>query len=100
MLAIALYVHRIQQVIGSMAATLGGVDALVFTAGVGENAAGIREQVCARLSFLGLHLDPAANAACKADADVAAHSSPGRILVIATHEDLMIARETAGVLQG
>jgi acetate kinase len=73
---------------------LGGVDGLVFTAGVGENAVEVRAAACAGLDCLGLELDPAANAVCRPDADVATPTSPGRILVIATREDLMIARET------
>ena len=93
-LALEVYVHRLVQTIGAMAATLGGVDGLVFTAGVGENSAQIRELVCENLGHLGLHLDTTANARCKPDADIARHGSPGRILVIATREDLTIVRET------
>ena len=81
-----------------MAATLGGVDALVFTAGVGEHAAVIRARVCENLGYLGLTLDHAANAACQPDADVASPTSPGRILVIATREDVTIARATRRLL--
>jgi acetate kinase len=93
-LAVDIYVHRIQQTIGSMAATLSGVDVLVFTAGVGENAAQIRQQVCENLGFLGLELDSDANEICKPDADIAAPGSPRRILVIATREDFVVVRET------
>ena len=92
-LALDIYVHRIRQTVGAMAATLGGVDGLVFTAGVGENAAMIREGVCKNLGYLGLALDPGANAVCRPDGDVAIPDSPGRILVIATREDLTIVRE-------
>ena len=60
-LAVEVYVHRIRQTVGAMAATLGGVDALVFTAGVGEHAAEIRERVCENLNYLGLELDRTAN---------------------------------------
>jgi len=77
-----------------MAATLGGVDALVFTAGVGEHAPEIRERVCENLNYLGLELDRTANQTCKPDADVAMPESAARILVIATREDLTIMRET------
>ena len=91
-LAVDIYVHRIRQTIGAMAATLGGVDGLVFTAGVGENSPEIRERVCENLGFLGLNLDPNANRERKPDADVAAPGSPGRILIIATREDLTIVR--------
>ena len=77
-----------------MAATLGGIDALVFTAGVGEGSPEIRKRVCEKLKYLGLELDPAANETCKPDADIAKPASTARILVIATREDLTIMRET------
>ena len=93
-LAVDVYVHRIVQTIGAMAATLGGIDALVFTAGVGERSAEIRKRVCEKLKYLGLELDRAANETCKPDADVAKPASTARILVIATREDLTIMRET------
>ena len=93
-LAVEVYVHRIRQTVGAMAATLGGIDALVFTAGVGEHAAEIRERVCENLNYLGLELDRTANETCKPDADVAMPASAARILVIATREDLTIMRET------
>jgi acetate kinase len=93
-LAIEVYVHRIRQTVGAMAATLGGIDALVFTAGVGEHAPEIRERVCENLNYLGLELDRTANQTCKPDADIAMPASAARILVIATREDLTIMRET------
>jgi len=93
-LALEVYIHRLVQTIGAMAATLGGVDGLVFTAGVGENSAQVRELVCEKLGHLGLELDTTANARCKPDADIATHASHGRILVTATREDLTIVRET------
>jgi acetate kinase len=97
-LAIDVYVHRIRQTVGAMAATLGGVDALVFTAGVGEHAAEIRARVCENLGYLGLALDRTANDACQPDADIALPASTGRILVIATREDVTIVRETRQLL--
>lgn len=97
-LALEVFAHRLRQVIGSMAVTLGGVDALVFTAGIGERSADVRASACEILGFLGLDLDAAANAACKPDADVAARGSRGRILVIATREDVTILREAVRVL--
>ena len=93
-LAVEVYVHRIRQTVGAMAATLGGIDALVFTAGVGEHAPEIRERVCEKLNYLGLELDRTANQTCKPDADIAMPASVARILVIATREDLTILRET------
>jgi acetate kinase len=97
-LAIDVYVHRIRQTVGAMAATLGGIDALVFTAGVGEHAPEIRRRVCENLGFLGLELDQRANETCQADADVAVPASAVRILVIAAREDLAIMRETRRLL--
>jgi acetate kinase len=99
-LALDIYAHRVRQTVGALAATLGGIDALVFTAGVGEHAAPVRAQACAGLECLGLELDARANAECRPDADVATPASRGRILLIATREDLMIVRETVRVLGG
>jgi acetate kinase len=99
-LAVALYTRRVRQAVGALAVTLGGVDALVFTAGVGEHAAEIRRTVCTGLECLGLELDGEANAACRPDADVARRSSRGRILVIATREDLTMLREVVQVIGG
>jgi acetate kinase len=97
-LALAVYAHRVRQAVGALAVTMGGVDALVFTAGVGEHAAKVREAVCAGLDCLGLELDPQANAACRPDADVARSGSRGRILVIATREDLTMLQDVIQVL--
>jgi acetate kinase len=99
-LALEVYAHRVRQTIGAMAATLGGVDALVFTAGVGENAAEVREMACRGLGGLGLELDAAANATRRPDADVATPASPGRILILATREDLVIVREAVRLVRG
>jgi acetate kinase len=99
-LALEIYTHRVRRTVGAFAATLGGVDALVFTAGVGEHAALVRSLACRGLECLGLELDEAANAARKPDADVATAQSRGRILVIATREDLVIVRDTVRVLTG
>jgi acetate kinase len=97
-LAVEVYVHRLRQTIGAMAAVLGGVDALVFTAGVGENAAEIRRLACETLGFLGVALDERANLNCKPDADIASRDALARVLVIATREDLTIMRETRRLL--
>ena len=98
-LALEVYIHRLVQTIGAMAATLGGVDGLVFTAGVGENSARVRDLACANLGHLGLELDHEANDGCKPDADVASPGSRARILVIATNEDLSILRQTRALLE-
>src|SRR6266404_2718897 len=83
-LAVDVYVHRIVKTIGAMAATLGGIDALVFTAGVGEGSPEIRKRVCEKLKYLGVELARAANETCEPDADIAVPASTARILVIAT----------------
>jgi acetate kinase len=92
-LALAIYANAVQAAIGALSVALGGVDALVFTAGVGENAASLREEVCRGLECLGLRLDPGRNRTLRPDADLAADGSPGRILILHTREDLPIARE-------
>jgi acetate kinase len=97
-LALDIYAHRVRQTIGAMTATLGGIGTLVFTAGIGENAAPVRAQVCSGLGEFGLDLDLVANARCRPDADVATSGARGRILLIATREDLMIVREAVRVL--
>ena len=99
-LALGIYTRRVRQAIGALAVTMGGVDALVFTAGVGEHAGEVREAICAGLECLGLELDAQANASCRPDADVARRSSRGRILVISTREDVTMLQEVVRVLDG
>jgi acetate kinase len=98
-LALRLYTYRIRMAIGSLAVTMGGLDALVFTAGVGEHSAWLRGEVCRGLDCLGLRLDAGANDACQPDADIATSDSAARILVMHTREELMIARETAALVK-
>ncbi len=97
-LALEIYAARVRSAIGALAATLGGLDAVAFAAGVGEHSATLRAAVCADLRFLGLHLDPARNEAGPVDADIAEAGSPARILVIHTREELQIAREVRRLL--
>jgi acetate kinase len=97
-LALEMFTRRLRQMIGAMAVTLGGVDALVFTAGIGEHSPKVRADACRGLECLGLELDMAANTACKPDVDVASTVSRGRILVIATREDISIVRAVVEVL--
>lgn len=81
-----------------MATSLGGLDALVFTAGVGEHSGDVRAQVCARLGFLGVELDADANTAASPDAEIAAPGSPVRIVVLRAREDLVVARAVRSLL--
>jgi acetate kinase len=97
-LALSVYVHRIAAAIASMATSLGGLDAIVFTAGVGENSARVRSRVCERLSFLGVEIDTARNAEAKPDTDIATDSSAVRVPVIRAREALMVARAVRQVL--
>jgi acetate kinase len=97
-LALAVYSHRVRQAVGSLAVTMGGIDALVFTAGVGEHASEVRASICSGLECLGLEIDEQANATCAPDADVARPGSPGRILIIATREETTMLREVVQVL--
>ena len=97
-LALGIYTHRVRQAIGALAVTMGGVDALVFTAGVGENAAELRQIICVGLQCLGLEMDAHANTTCRPDADIATAHSQGRIFVIATREDVMMLKDVVQVL--
>ncbi|MGH2413164.1 MAG: acetate kinase [Microcystaceae cyanobacterium] len=97
-LAFNIYIQRLRAAIGAMVATLNGLDGLVFTAGVGENAASVREKACAGFEFLGLKLDLEKNAAKPVDRDIAALDSTVRILVIHTQEDWAIAQECWQIL--
>jgi len=92
-LAFDIFVHRLRSGIGAMAAALGGIDALVFTAGIGENSAEVRAAACDELGFLGVRLDLERNLTSGADRDVAAKDSRVRVLLIAAQEDWAIARE-------
>lgn len=100
-LALAVYVHRLRAGIAAMAASLDGLDVLVFTAGVGERAPVVRERAAAGLGFLGVRLDPKHNAVAEPDADISAEDTAGpaaRTLVIAAREDLQIAAEVRELL--
>ncbi|HVO45723.1 MAG TPA: acetate/propionate family kinase [Steroidobacteraceae bacterium] len=91
-LAIDLYVYRIGRELGSLAAALGGLDAIVFTAGIGENAAALRERVCRDAAWMGVTLDESANAAN--GPRITTDSSAVAAWVIPTNEELMIANHT------
>ncbi len=97
-LAIGVYLHRLRASIAAMVAALGGLDVLVFTGGVGENAPAIRVRVAGDLAFLGVAVDAAANTGVRGDAEIGASGALVRTLVIAAREDLEIAREVRAVL--
>ena len=91
-LALEIYCYRIAQSVAAMATALGGLDALAFTAGVGEHSSRVRADICARLAFLGLDLDSEANTHADGDAEIAATSSSVRIHVVTAREDVVVAR--------
>jgi acetate kinase len=92
-LAFEIFVHRLQAGIGAMIAVLGGIDALVFTAGIGENSPEVRAAACANFGFLGLKLDAAKNAQFSADLDISLSDSAVRVLIVCAQEDWAIARD-------
>jgi acetate kinase len=97
-LGLGVYLHRLRASIAAMVAALGGLDVLVFTGGVGENAPAIRARVAADLAYLGVGVDPVANAGPVEDAEVGAAGAAVRALVIRAREDLEIVREVRAVL--
>jgi acetate kinase len=97
-LAIDVYIHRLVAGIAAMTASLEGLDALVFTGGVGEHAAAIRGAAAKRLTFLGVALDPERNAAANGDAEIGEPQAPVRTLVVEAREDLEIVRGVRAAL--
>ena len=98
-LALEVFCYRIRKYIGAYAAAMGGIDAIVFTAGIGENSPVVRERACRHLGFLGVELDEAKNASERGRAvDLAKASSRVRVLLVPTNEERMIARETMRVI--
>jgi acetate kinase len=97
-LALDVYVHRLRAMIASMVAAMGGFDALVFTGGVGENAAPVRAATVAGLRFLGVEIDSALNASLTGDADISAPGAQVPTLVVKAREDVEVAREVRKVL--
>ena len=99
-LALDVYLHRLRAGIAAMAAALGGLDALVFTGGVGERSAAVRAQAAAGLAFLGVALDGERNREARADAEIGADRADVRTLVLTAREDLEIARQVRGLVSG
>jgi acetate kinase len=95
--AVALFCYRAKQAVGSLAAVLGGLDGLVFTGGIGEHAAPVRQRICEGLEFLGIGLDPARNAVHAPVVSVA--GSAVAVRIVRSDEDRMIARHTARLVR-
>ena len=99
-LALRVFDYSVKKYIGAYAAAMGGVDAVIFTAGVGENGPETRESVCAGLEFLGIKIDPEKDKVRGKEMDVSADDAKVRVLVIPTNEELMIAMDTAAIVKG
>jgi acetate kinase len=99
-LAFDVFVHRLRREVGAMTASAGGLDLLVFTGGIGEHVPELRSAVVDGLAYLGVALDPAANAKATGDADVTGSGAPVSVAVVTAAEDREIARETHRLLGG
>lgn len=97
-LALDVFVHKVKKYIGSYAAVMNGVDAVVFTAGLGENSSYIRREVCKDMSYLGIEIDEAKNNVRGKETDVSKDNAKVRVLLIPTNEELMIARDTKDLI--
>ena len=100
-LALKILVHNIKKIIGSYVAEMNGIDALVFTAGIGENDRQIREDVCKEMGYLGIEIDEAYNKSCARGefADVSAKGAKVKTFVIPTNEEYMIALDTFNLVK-
>jgi acetate kinase len=96
-LALDIYCYRVAQAVAAMTTALGGLDALAFTAGVGEHSAAVRASVCRQLAFLGVSLDENANERADGDAKIGASSSSVQVHVVTAREDVVVARAVRSV---
>ena len=100
-LAIDIFCYRLRKYIGSYVAALGGVDAIAFAGGIGENSPAVRERTMRGLDALGLVIDPAPNAEAKGtETEISPEGARSRVFVVPTNEELMIARDAAGIVGG
>ena len=97
--ALDAYAQRVKKYIGSYAAEMNGVDAVVFTAGVGENGIDMREAIASNMEFLGMELDKEANKVRGKERVISTENSRVKILLIPTNEELMIARDTVALVK-
>ena len=94
------FAYEVKKYVGAYAAAMGGVDAIIFTAGVGENDGGIRNIICQGLEFMGVKMDPATAGIRGEEAVLSAPDSSVKVLLIPTNEELMIAMDTAAIASG
>jgi acetate kinase len=98
-LALAVFTYRVATAVGAMATALGGLDALIFTAGIGENSAYVRAAICERLGYLGVEIDTEANAAARPDTGITAAGGSVEVIVLEAREDVVAARAARQVLE-
>jgi acetate kinase len=96
--ALAVFTYQVKKTIGAYAAAMGGLDAIAFTGGIGENSATLRAACCEGLEFLGVRLDPAQNENGRGDRLVSPAESPVAVLALATNEELVVARRAYALL--
>ncbi len=96
--AFDVFTYKIKKYVGSYAAAMGGLDALVFTGGIGENSIKVRNDVCANLEFIGIKIDPLKNENVKGETDISAPDSKVKVLRIPTNEELVIALDTQQIV--
>jgi acetate kinase len=99
-LALDVFAYQVKKTIGAFAAAMGGLEAIAFTGGIGENSARLREKCCAGLQFLGVQIDPAHNEGDSGDRVVSREGAPVTVLVLATNEELIVARRAWRCLTG
>jgi acetate kinase len=99
-LALNIFCYRVRKYIGAYAAAMGGLDAVIFTAGIGENAVEIRQNICEGLEFMGIELDKEKNKSKESEKFINTENSKVKILVIPTNEELLIARDTLEIVSG
>ena len=93
-LALQIFAYQVKKFIGAYASAMGGLDAVVFTAGIGENNPDIRQRVCTNMEFMGISIDPEKNNTRGIEIDISTEDAKVRTLIIPTNEELAIARET------
>jgi acetate kinase len=98
-LALRVFAYRIATAIGALAVPLGGLDALVFTAGIGEHSAAVRARICARLAFLGVELDAERNERAQLDAEISRERSAVQVIVLGAREDVIAARAARALIR-
>ena len=96
-LALEKFIYEVRKFIGAYANAMGGVDAIVFTAGIGENSIDLRKRICEGMEYMGVKMDAEKNNVRGQEVDVSADGSKVKIFVIPTNEELMIAMDTAAL---